>query len=66
MQPRLPSWRVGVHYLPVSEVADELWSGQLSEIVTDWALPELGVYAVWPILESQKKLARRVVDHQRE
>ncbi|MCR9089076.1 MAG: LysR substrate-binding domain-containing protein [Rhodobacteraceae bacterium] len=66
MQPRLPSWRVGVHYLPVSEVADELRSGQLSEVLPDWALPDLGVYAVWPDLVPQKKLACRLIDHLRE
>ncbi len=40
----------------------ELASGELVEVLADWALPELGVYAVWPDIGPQKKLTRRLID----
>lgn len=53
---------LGVQNLPVSEIEDELASGALVEVLPEWKLPALGVYAVWPDTGAQKKLTRRMID----
>jgi len=53
---------LGVQRLPRSEVAQELKSGELIELLPDWHPPELGVFAVWPDSGPQKKLTRRLID----
>jgi len=53
---------LGVQRLPRSEVAQELRSGELVELLPEWHPPELGVFAVWPDSGPQKKLTRRLID----
>ncbi|MEM8852233.1 MAG: LysR family transcriptional regulator [Pseudomonadota bacterium] len=53
---------LGVQRLPLSEVQDELDSGELVLALPDWHPPELGIYAVWPDSGAQKNLTRRLVD----
>ncbi|WP_372803031.1 LysR family transcriptional regulator [Paracoccus seriniphilus] len=53
---------LGVQHLPHDEVLDELASGALIQVLPDWSLPELGIYAVWPEIGPQKKLTRRLLD----
>lgn len=53
---------LGVQHLPNSEIETEIANGDLIEVLPQWSLPELGVYAVWPDLGPQKKLTRRLID----
>lgn len=53
---------LGVQHLPDSEVDEEIAAGILMEVLPQWSLPELGVYAVWPDIGPQKKLTRRLID----
>ena len=53
---------LGIQHLPHSEVEAELESGVLKEVLPQWSLPELGVYAVWPDIGPQKKLTRHLID----
>jgi len=53
---------LGVQHLPNSEIETEIAHGDLIEVLPQWSLPELGVYAVWPDIGPQKKLTRRLID----
>lgn len=53
---------LGVMSLPVSEISDDLEAGRLVEILPEWQLPVLGVFALWPGSGSQKSLTRRLID----
>lgn len=53
---------LGIQHLPDSEVDAEIAAGTLAEVLPDWSLPVLGVYAVWPDIGPQKKLTRRLLD----
>lgn len=52
----------GVQHLPLSDVEQELKDGSLVEILPNWTLPVLGIYAIWPDIGPQKKLTRRLID----
>lgn len=54
---------LGCQHLPEAEIVDDLRDGSLVEILPDWKLPELGVYAVWPDIGPQKQLTRRLLDY---
>lgn len=54
---------LGLHHLPVSEVADDIAQGRLVQVLPEWQLPILGVFAVWPDSGAKKKLTRRLIDH---
>lgn len=54
---------LGIQRMPLSEVEQELASGDLVRVAPDWALPVLGVYAVWPEQGPQRKLTRRFIDY---
>lgn len=54
---------LGVQNLPLSEIEEEVRTGALVEVLPDWRLPDLGIFAVWPDLGPQKKLTRRLIDH---
>lgn len=53
---------LGYTRLPVAEVAQDLASGALVEVLPDWRLPDLGVFAVWPDSGAKKNLTRRMID----
>lgn len=53
---------LGIQHLPDGEVDAELAAGTLVEVLPEWSLPELGVYAVWPDVGPQKKLTRRLIE----
>jgi len=53
---------LGIQHLPNSETDQELTDGTLVEVLPQWSLPELGIYAVWPDIGPQKKLTRRLID----
>ncbi len=52
---------LGIQHLPNSEAEIEIADGRLVEILPQWSLPELGIYAVWPDIGPQKKLTRRLI-----
>ncbi|MCF2904975.1 LysR family transcriptional regulator [Octadecabacter sp. CECT 8868] len=54
---------LGIWHLPLSEIEKELASGELVHLLPGWALPVLGIYAVWPDIGPQKALTRRLIDH---
>jgi len=54
---------LGIQRLPEFVVRRELADGALVRVLPDWALPALGVYAVWPDVGRQKKLTRRFIDY---
>ncbi|WP_375280110.1 LysR substrate-binding domain-containing protein [Pseudooctadecabacter sp.] len=54
---------LGIQHLPDSEADAEIADGRLVEILPEWSLPELGIYAVWPDLGPQKKLTRRLIQY---
>lgn len=53
---------LGIHHLPRSEIEEDLASGALVEILPEWQLAELGVYAIWPDLGPRKQLTHRLLD----
>lgn len=53
---------LGLQHLPDSEADAEIAQGHLVEVLPEWSLPELGIYAVWPDNGPQKKLTRRLID----
>lgn len=53
---------MGVQHLPLSEAKRELEDGTLVELLPDWNLPQLGIYAVWPDIGPQKALTRHLID----
>ena len=52
---------LGVQHMPIGEIEDELASGALVQVLPDWSLPTLGIYAVWPEIGPQKSLTRRFI-----
>ncbi len=54
---------LGLHHLPLSEIEDDLAAGRLVQVLPDWQLPEMGVYAVWPDLGPRKRLTQRLLDY---
>ncbi|GHA40028.1 transcriptional regulator [Amylibacter ulvae] len=54
---------LGIWHLPLGEIEQELAQGRLIPVLSDWNLPELGIYAVWPDIGPQKALTRRLIDH---
>ncbi|WP_371168979.1 LysR family transcriptional regulator [Aliiroseovarius sp. 2305UL8-7] len=57
---------LGIQHLPDSEADDEIAAGMMVEVLPQWSLPELGIYAVWPDIGPQKKLTRRLIDFLKE
>lgn len=53
---------LGVMSLPLNEIEGELSTGSLVEVLPQWQLPTLGVFAVWPDAGQQKNLTRRMID----
>jgi len=53
---------VGIQHLPLSEVEAELAAGTLVEVLPEYRLHALGIYAVWPDSGPQKHLTRRLID----
>ncbi|MCR8724721.1 LysR family transcriptional regulator [Frigidibacter sp. ROC022] len=53
---------LGVRVLPLGEIEAELASGRLVEVLPQWRLSELGIYAVWPDSGPQKALTRRLIE----
>ena len=53
---------LGIRQLPLSDIAEELATGELVQVLPKWQLPRLGIYAVWPDAGPQKALTRRLID----
>lgn len=53
---------LGIMSLPLHEIEAELQSGALVDVLPDWQLPVLGIFAVWPDAGQQKNLTRRLID----
>jgi DNA-binding transcriptional LysR family regulator len=54
---------LGIRTLPISDIEEELASGALQQVLPDWSLPVLGIYAVWPDSGPQKALTRALIEH---
>ncbi|MCW3482093.1 LysR family transcriptional regulator [Neisseriaceae bacterium JH1-16] len=59
---RLAEAGVGLATPPRFLVAEALRAGRLIEVLPDWRVESLGVYAVWPPNAPRDGLARRLVD----
>ncbi|NND92038.1 MAG: LysR family transcriptional regulator [Granulosicoccus sp.] len=53
---------LGVRHLPLGEVEEEIASGRLVQVLPEYRMPDLGVYAVWPDGGHEKALTRRLID----
>jgi DNA-binding transcriptional LysR family regulator len=54
---------LGVQRLPASVANADLKAGKLVELLPDWAIPELGIFAVWPDTSRRSSLTRLLIDH---
>lgn len=54
---------LGIWHPPAGEVQHELATGRLIQILPEWNLPSMGIYAVWPDTGPQKNLTRLLIDH---
>ena len=53
---------LGLRALPLSEIETELNTGELIQVLPEWRLASINIYAVWPDIGQQKKLTRRMID----
>ena len=53
---------LGIQNMPLDEIAEDVARGDLVEVLPDWKLPVMGVFAVWPDSGPKKKLTRRLID----
>ncbi|MGO4906936.1 LysR family transcriptional regulator [Pseudorhodobacter sp. W20_MBD10_FR17] len=53
---------MGIWHVPQGEIESEVADGRLIQVLPDWSLPILGIYAVWPDSGPQKALTRRLID----
>jgi DNA-binding transcriptional LysR family regulator len=53
---------LGLWHIPQGEIEAEVADGRLTHVLSDWSLPVLGIYAVWPDIGPQKALTRRLID----
>ncbi len=54
---------LGLRGLPEMEIRSDLDAGTLVQVLPEWQLPLLNIYAVWLENGPQKKLTRRLIDH---
>ena len=54
---------LGVQRLPASVASSDLRSGALVELLPNWTIPELGIFAVWPDTSRRSSLTRLLIDH---
>ncbi len=54
---------LGVQRMPLSEVEYDLEAGSLVEVLPQWKLENLGVYAVWPESGPRSALTRKLIEH---
>ena len=54
---------LGVQRLPASVASNDLKSNTLVELLPDWTIPELGIFAVWPDTSRRSSLTRLLIDH---
>lgn len=53
---------LGIRTLPTSEIEAELESGELVQVLPDWHVPAIPIYAVWPERGRQKGLTRSFIE----
>ena len=53
---------LGVRHLPLGEIEEEIASGRLVQLLPQWRVSDLGVYAVWPDAGPEKALTRRLIE----
>lgn len=53
---------LGIQRLPLSEISNELQSGELVRVLPEWSMPVGNMYAVWPDTGRQKQLVRLLID----
>ncbi|ASJ74145.1 LysR family transcriptional regulator [Granulosicoccus antarcticus] len=53
---------LGFRLLPFDEIEEEVASGSLVQLLPEWGVPDMGVYAVWPNIDPEKALTRRLID----
>lgn len=53
---------LGIWHVPLGEIEQDLAAGRVVQVLPEWELPALGIYAVWPDIGPQKALTRRLID----
>lgn len=53
---------LGLQKLPLSEVAGDLAAGRLVQVLPEWSLPTLDIYAVWPESSHRSSLVRLLLE----
>ncbi len=53
---------LGVRLLPLGEIEREVASGSLVQLLPQWSVATMGVYAVWPDTNPEKALTRRLIE----
>jgi len=54
---------LGLSSPPTFMVAKHIAQGQLTEVLPNWRIESLGIYALWPDNDFQKSLSHRLVEH---
>ncbi len=54
---------LGMQRLPLSVVAADLETGRLVEVLPEWSLPPVNIYAVWPASSHRNSLVRLLLDY---
>ncbi|WP_170763289.1 LysR family transcriptional regulator [Ruegeria lacuscaerulensis] len=54
---------LGIHRGPSFLYADDIAEGRLQEVLPDWKLPNMGIFAVWPDIGGHKAITRMLVEH---
>lgn len=54
---------LGVQRMPDSVVEDDLKTGALVQLLPDWAIPDLGTYAITPGSNCKTSLTKLLIDH---
>ena len=54
---------LGVQRLPLSEVEDDLAAGRLVQLLPEWSLPTLNIYAVWPPSSHRNSLVKLLLEY---
>ncbi len=53
---------LGIQRLPLSEVEDDLTAGRLIQLLPDWSLPTLNIYAVWSPSSHRNSLVKLLLE----
>ena len=53
---------LGLQKLPTNEIGEDLAAGRLVQVLPEWSLPTLNIYAVWPASSHRNSLIRLLLE----